>query len=121
MLRTLAVVSLVVGLGVSEAAAQAVSIVGTGAADCSTYLNQIAKDRVFEREYFAWAQGFMSGVVMRSPPGRDENLRLTPIEFPIRAQMVFLKEYCTKNGEEKDFADAVLALFQKLHEYSKQP
>jgi hypothetical protein len=83
-----------------------------------TYLNQIAKNQIAEREYFAWAQGFLSGLLMRAPPGRDESLKLNPAEFPVGVQLPFLREYCATQ-QKWDFTDAVIALFQKLREYSK--
>lgn len=49
--------------------AQASKIVGLGAAPCSHFLADVAANPAMERDYFAWSQGFMSGVLMRVPPG----------------------------------------------------
>jgi hypothetical protein len=61
----------------NDVGAQTAKIVGTGAATCATFLSDIARNPISEREYFSWAQGYMSCILMRSPPGKDENLDLT--------------------------------------------
>ena len=105
--------------GAQNTSGQAVAIVGTGAARCSTYLDQIAKNPLYEREYFAWAQGFMSGLVMGAPSGKHENLQLNPPQFPVREQFAFLREYCATRYEQ-GFTDGVIALFAKLRTHSQQ-
>jgi len=52
-----------------------------------------------QRKYFAWAQGFMSGVLMRAPPRVDEGLELNPPAFPLLKQIEFLQSFCTTNPD----------------------
>ena len=63
----------------TAASAQMVKIVGIGAASCAHFNEEIARDPRSERDYFAWAQGFMSGVLAQAPLGVDEGLDLDPL------------------------------------------
>jgi hypothetical protein len=99
--------------------AQPAKIVGTGAVSCGTFLSDIARNPIFEREYFSWAQGYMSGILMRAPPGKDENLDLTPPEFPVKAQIDFFRQFCTEHQQD-DFSDAAAYLYQRLREFVRK-
>lgn len=100
-------------VGPTLAAAQAVKIVGIGAAPCTTFLQQASADPRTGREYMAWAQGYLSGLLMRAPEGKDENLDLLPPSFPLRKQAEFLRVYCETN-RGADFSDAVENLYKTL-------
>ena len=65
------------------------------------------------RDYLAWAQGFMSGILLSRPPGTDEGLDLNPPSFNLLSQLGFLEDYCAGNAS-KDFADGVKALYRRL-------
>ena len=65
------------------------------------------------RDYLAWAQGFMSGALMRAPPGVDEGLDLLPPTLPLTAQAAFLRAFCREHPE-RDYMDAVRALHHRL-------
>jgi hypothetical protein len=99
-----------------ECKAQAAKIVGTGAVSCATFLTDIARNPIYEREYFSWAQGYMSGILMRAPPGKDEHLDLTPPAFPVRAQLDFFRKFCETHQQE-GYADAAAYLYQHLREF----
>jgi hypothetical protein len=98
------------------ASAQMAKIVGTGAATCATFLSDIARNPISEREYFSWAQGYMSGILMRAPPGKDENLDLTPREFPVQNQLEFFRSFCAAHQQD-DYADAAASLYQRLRDF----
>jgi len=104
-------------LAVSECKAQSAKIVGTGAVSCATFLRDIARSPIYEREYFSWAQGYMSGILMRAPPGKDENLDLTPPGFPVKDQLGFFREFCAEHQQD-DFAYAAVQLYQRLREFA---
>ncbi|NNM74245.1 hypothetical protein [Enterovirga aerilata] len=93
--------------------AQSVKIVGIGAAPCTTFLLQASSDPRAGREYMAWAQGYLSGLLIRAPEGKDENLDLAPRSFPVRKQAEFLRVYCEGN-RAADFSDAVETLYKTL-------
>ncbi|MGA0594289.1 hypothetical protein [Enterovirga sp. CN4-39] len=93
--------------------AQAVKIVGIGAVPCTTFLQQASADPRAGREYMAWAQGYLSGLLVRAPEGKDENLDLAPASFPLRKQAEFLRIYCETN-RGADFGDAVENLYKTL-------
>ena len=90
-----------------------VKIVGLGAATCATFREDIGKTPDLERVYFAWAQGYMNGLMIRAPEGQDENIDLTPREMGLRAQLSFLRTFCTENAGG-NFADAIHSLYQTL-------
>lgn len=101
-------------LGVApSASAQIGKIVGLGAARCAQFTLDAERSPVMQRDYFAWAQGFMSGVLLSQPTGVDEGLDLIPQSLPLLQQLEFLRQYCRDKPDE-DFTDAVLALYKKL-------
>lgn len=93
--------------------AQITKIVGIGAATCARFNQEIADRPAAERDYFAWAQGFMSGALIRAPEGVDVGLDLAPPSMPLNAQADFIRAYCVKNPGE-DYMDAVHALYRRL-------
>ena len=97
----------------SGAFAQTVKIVGIGAGTCRQYLEEVDGSSAIERNYLAWAQGYMSGILARAPAGVDETLDLTPPSFPLARQARFLRAYCA-NKPDTDFADAVQELYRTL-------
>ena len=106
--------ALVLGAGWAfSAAGQTDKIVGVGAVPCAQFSAEIARTPTAERDFLAWAQGFMSGALIRSPPGVDEGLDLTPPGFPLLRQAEFLRSYCQAHPEQ-DFMDAVHALYRTL-------
>jgi len=93
--------------------AQTVKITGLGASKCAKYIDDISGNETSEKTYFAWAQGFMNGALVRAPAGIDDNLDLIPHSFPVASQMSFLKKWC-KSYSDSDFSDASFALFKEL-------
>jgi hypothetical protein len=100
-------------LAATCAQAQTAKIVGIGASSCAHFNEETARSPSTQRDYFAWAQGFMSGVELRAPLGQDEKLDLAPPSFPLNKQAAFLREFCSKNSSQ-NFADAVLELYLRL-------
>jgi len=95
--------------------AQTASIVGLGASKCPEFNEEIERNPQLQRDYFAWAQGFMSGILIRMPAGVDEGLNLVPKEFPLTSQTEFLRRFCQENTA-KDYSDGVIALYKLLRE-----
>ena len=93
--------------------AQNVKITGLGASKCEKYIDDTNANENAEKTYFAWAQGFMNGALVRAPAGVDDNLDLLPPNFPVAAQMSYLKNWCGRN-RDADFSDASFALFKEL-------
>ncbi|WP_336490707.1 hypothetical protein [Methylobacterium nigriterrae] len=58
----------------TTAQAQTAKVVGHGASACARFNDEIHDNPALEREYFAWAQGFMSRALMRAPSGVDKTL-----------------------------------------------
>lgn len=114
LIRVLVLLLLTIG----AANAQPATIVGTGAVICTTFLSDIAKTPLSEREYFSWTQGYMSGILRRAPPGKDEHLRLVPAEFPIQEQLLFVRDFCFTHPNS-DYSDAAENLYLRLRAFTK--
>lgn len=94
------------------------TIVGLGATTCQRFEADLKNNPAVRRDYLAWAQGFMSGIISSRPPSVDEGLDLAPISFDLIKQLQFLEDYCAQNVS-LDFSDAVAALYKRLREESK--
>jgi hypothetical protein len=97
----------------SPANAQSAKIVGLGATGCSQFTGDIRQNPNLQRDYLAWAQGYMSGLLQRAPSGVDEGLDLLPPTLPLLKQLQSLRDYCSGNPS-KDFSDAVVDLYRRL-------
>ncbi len=84
-----------------------------GATTCQRFNDDVRSNPSVRRDYLAWAQGFMSGVLLSRPPGIDEGLDLAPATFDLIGQLHFLEDHCSQNAAA-DFADAVEALYKRL-------
>jgi hypothetical protein len=104
-------------LSILPVQAQTAKIVGIGVASCSVFSREAAETTSAERDYLAWAQGFMSGALMRAPLGVDEGIDLLPPAFPLRAQADFLRSFC-RDHPDKDYVDAVHELYRHLRAIS---
>jgi hypothetical protein len=101
-----------------RAEAPKAKIVGLGAATCLQFNDDVKSNPMLRRDYLAWAQGFMSGILSSRPPGVDEGLDLNPATFGLINQLQFLEDRCAKNTSP-DFSDAVEALYKRLRQEGK--
>ncbi|WP_245430929.1 hypothetical protein [Rhodoplanes roseus] len=101
----------------NTALAQHVKIVGIGASTCTRFDEEIARNPTVERDYFAWAQGFMSAILLRAPEGKDKGLDLSPESLPLQQQASFLRIFCARNSE-LNYSDGVVALYRELRKLS---
>jgi len=92
---------------------QTARIVGLGAATCRQFTTDAAADPQVRKDYLAWAQGFMSGIILSRPPGVDVGLDLDPPTFGLIDQLRFLEEHCARH-EAVDFSTAVETLYKRL-------
>ena len=97
----------------SGAEAPKARIVGLGATSCQHFNDDIKSNPALRRDYLAWAQGFMSGIILSRPPGVDQGLDLAPKTFDLISQLHFLEDHCARNTA-LDFSDAVEALYKRL-------
>ena len=93
-------------------------IVGLGATPCQRFTTDIATNPANRREYLAWAQGYMSGILLGRPVGVDDSLDLNPSAFGLLNQLKFLEDFCASSAS-MDFADAVEALYKRLRKEGK--
>ena len=110
----LALLSLaMLGAGTGWGHAQSADIVGLGATTCRDFNRDIERNFQLQRDYFAWAQGYMSGILIRSPPGVDEGLQLNPPTFSLLKQVEFIRRYCAENPD-RDYSEGVRELYLAL-------
>lgn len=107
---TIAVACAVVTVAQARSTAK---ITGIGATSCVHFNEEVASRPAAQRDYFAWAQGLMSGVLLRAPEGVDEDLDLAPPNMPLNAQAEFVRKFCAANPT-LDYLDAVRALYHRL-------
>lgn len=88
-------------------------IFGLGATTCQQFTDDAKANAAVRRDYLAWTQGGMGGVISSRPPGDDEGLDLAPITFDLIRQLQFLEDHCARNSSI-DFLDAVAALYKRL-------
>lgn len=102
----------------SHARAPKARIVGLGATTCQQFNDDIKANPALRRDYLAWGQGFMSGIILSRPPGVDQDLDLAPKTFDLVSQLHFLEDHCARNAS-LDFSDAVEALYKRLRREGK--
>jgi hypothetical protein len=93
-------------------------IVGLGATTCQRFSIDIRSNPILRRDYLAWAQGFMSGILSSRPSAVDEQLDLNPVTFDLVNQLHFLEDHCAQNSAI-NFSDAVAALYKRLRKEGK--
>jgi hypothetical protein len=88
------------------------ALMGVGAVECSTF-NERYRDApdLAETTYFAWAQGFMSGMNARSitQDGTSQDMSSKPVE----AQESFLRKYCSDHPRAS-YVEGVLTLYRQF-------
>jgi hypothetical protein len=97
----------------ARAGPQTAKIVGLGATTCLQFEDDVKRNAAAQRDYLAWAQGFMSGIIVGRPPGIDQGLDLNPSTYPLLKQLEFLRDHCVQHPAE-NFSDAVEALYKRL-------
>lgn len=93
-------------------------IVGLGATNCAQYTKDTSASVEARREYLAWAQGFLSAVLITRPPGVDDGLNLAPDQLPLQDQASFLQSHCAR-FPENSFSQAVETLYLRLRTVGK--
>ena len=106
---------LFIAIVTSNAQSQTAKIVGLGATSCAQFSTDADRNPAVQRDYLAWAQGFMSGILLSRPPGVDEKLDLNPPTFSLLKQLEFLRSHCRSHPSD-DFVDAAEALYKKLRQ-----
>jgi hypothetical protein len=118
-LLPLLIALLATGLGRElRAEAPKAKIVGLGATTCEQFNADVKSKPGVRRDYLAWAQGYMSGILVGRPPSVDQGLDLNPAAFDLVSQLQFLEDHCARNNSA-DFSDAVEALYKRLRKEGK--
>lgn len=99
--------------GIAAAGEETVVIIGIGSGTCASFLEDIETRPQAQGEYFSWAQGYMSGLLIRAPIG--ETVDLNPPLLPLAKQAIFLHMFCTQKSHAR-FADGVEFLYKLLRQ-----
>jgi hypothetical protein len=109
-MRVIATALVFLGL---TALSSAVSGAGPGAASCLKFALDYTRNPPSEEQYFIWAQGYMSAIVMMAPGGVDDALDLLPTSYPKESQMVSIRSVCAQDPQ-RSYAYAVRVLYRHL-------
>jgi hypothetical protein len=109
-MRVIATVSVIFGLAVPG---HALSGAGPGASSCLRFALDYTRIPPSEEQYFVWAQGYMSAMVMMAPGGIDDDLNLLPASYPKERQMAVVRSVCAQDPQ-RSYSHAVRALYRHL-------
>ena len=109
-MRAIATVSLFLALAIPTYAA---SGAGPGVSSCLKFALDYTRNPPSEEQYFIWAQGYMSAIVMMAPGGIDDDLNLSPESYPKESQMVWIRSVCAQDPF-RSYGHAVRGLYRRL-------
>lgn len=99
-------------LGVAQARAEPSVVAGAGGTTCGQFASAYKGDVEFvEEHYYAWAQGFMSGVNIELMWSKRDKRDLNALT--LKEQMMFIRTYCDAHPLLV-YAAAVIALYSGL-------
>lgn len=97
------------------------AITGPGANSCDLFMQFHAQDpKARELLFFAWAQGFMSGMNVVALRLKGEVIDLQPEAYDADRQMIFLRNFCFLHRGEA-YAEAVFELMTELRHAAGPP
>jgi len=109
-MKVIATAFVFIGLAVPSYAAPEA---GPGASSCRKFALNYTRNPPSEEQYFIWAQGYMSAIVMMDPGGTDDNLNLSPASYPKESQMAWIRSVCTQDPF-RSYGHAVRVLYRHL-------
>ncbi len=109
-MRVIAVAIILSGLAVPSHAA---SGAGPGSSSCLKFALSYTKNPASEEQYFIWAQGYMSAIMMMASSGVDSDLNLLPASDPQERQMAMIRGICAQDPQ-RSYSHAVRALYRHL-------
>ncbi len=109
-MRVIATAFVLLGLAVPSYAAPEA---GPGASSCLKFALSYNRNPALEEQYFIWAQGYMSAIVMMAPGGVDDALNLLPTSYPKESQMVWIRSVCAQDPQ-RSYSYAVRVLYRHL-------
>jgi hypothetical protein len=109
-MKVIATASVFLGLAIP---AYAASGAGPGASSCLKFALDYTRNPVSEEQYFIWAQGYMSAIVMMAPGGMDDNLDLMPASYMKDSQKARIRSICAQDPQ-RSYGHAVRGLYRHL-------
>ncbi len=86
---------------------------GPGATSCLKFALNYNRNPPSEEQYFIWAQGYMSAIIMMAPSGLDDDLDLLPPSYPKESQMAWIRSVCVQDPQ-RSYSHAVRVLYRHL-------
>ena len=97
------------------------AITGPGANSCDLFMKFYEQDpETRELLFFAWAQGFMSGMNVVALRLKGEVIDLRPEAYDPDRQMIFIRNFCFLHRGES-YAEAVFELMTELRHAAGPP
>lgn len=109
-MRVIATAYVFLGLAIPSPAA---SGAGLGASSCLRFALDYARNPPSEEQYFVWAQGYMSAIMMMAPSGMDDDLNLLPSWYPKERQVALIRGICVQDPQ-RSYSHAVRSLYRHL-------
>ena len=109
-MRVIATAFVFLGLAVPS---HAVSGAGLGASSCLKFALDYTRSPPSEKQYFIWAQGYMSAIMMMAPSGIDDALNLLPASYPKESQMAWIRSICAQDPQ-RSYGHAIRVLYRHL-------
>ena len=98
------------------------ALIGSGTHNCSEFSEKYKRDpEAALRQYFGWAQGFMSGFnsALLDPRDKKGFPAKDLMGIDLKDQMLSIRQYCDKNPQ-KFVLEAVLAVYVKLPDIPRE-
>ena len=109
-MRVIAVATILFGLAVPSYAA---SGAGPGSSSCLKFALDYTRNPPLEAQYFIWAQGYMSAIIMMAPSSLDNDLNLLPDSYPQQRQVSIFRAICAQDPQ-RSYIHAVRTLYRHL-------
>ncbi len=109
-MRVIAVATILFGLAVPSYAA---SGAGPGSSSCLKFALDYTRNPPLEAQYFIWAQGYMSAIIMMAPSSVDNDLDLLPDSYPQERQVAIIRGICAQDPQ-RSYSHAVRTLYRHL-------
>jgi len=118
-MKWIVLLAMLVGLSCCTSAPQQAQGVGLGMRSCEDFSKALkVQPALAETLYYAWAEGFVSGMNFMAPAAETQPLDLKKIDA--ESAKTDIKSYCTASPQAP-YYDAVIPIYNRLPTISKPP
>jgi len=91
----------------------AIAGTGIGASSCLKFALDYTRNPPSEEQYFVWAQGYLSAIVLMAPGGIDDDLDIPQAPDAKASQMASIRSVCAQDPQ-RSYGHAVRTLYRRL-------